>query len=162
MNDTQLSLSDQTDLNTLVIGGLLGAGCSRRVHIFLPDMSKVVKIQTGPFNFDNVREWDLWLNSENFPLRKWLARCHTISAHGRVLIQERTYPCPDFMLPKEVPAVLGDLKPGNWGFVFRGGKKVLVCHDYANLKTVNPLQTKLKMRKAEWHSLREKGYLEDR
>lgn len=152
--------STQTDINTLVIGEKLGSGCSRDVFAFLPDMSKVIKVQTSAFNFDNVREWDMWLNSENFPLRRWLARCFTISKHGRVLIQERTYPCPDFMLPDEVPSVLGDLKPDNWGFVVRGGKKVLVCHDYANLKSVNPFSLKLKMVKAKWHSLREKGYLE--
>ena len=80
---------------------------------------------------DNMAEMALWNNISRgkcyHKMRRWLAPCHNISFGGIALIQQRTTPCPQHLLPKRVPHWITDIKSSNGGLL--NGK--FVFHDYA-------------------------------
>ena len=130
------------DLRSLCLGDKLGNGISRNVYVWLPNPKYVVKVEDRGGYFQNTGEWELWGRASG-KLKKWLAPCKSISGCGIFLIQKRTYPTHEKLLPKKVPSILTDLKEENFGHLENGR---LVCHDYGFLK-----EQKFKMKKAEWY-----------
>jgi hypothetical protein len=113
------------------LGDEIGSGGSRRVYEHPFDETKVIKVAVAG-KLENVYEWMIWCDA-NKAQRKWLARCHFLSKHGMVLIQERAQPLPqDYKLPKKLPSFINkDTKPHNFGLI--DGR--LVCVDYALART---------------------------
>lgn len=115
-----------SELAGFMIGEKLGAGCHRDVHVFLPDTTKVIKIDRSGNYFANVSEWSLWSEVCETKAAKWFAPIFGISRGGLFLVQARTTPCDK--LPKKLPSFFADIKRANFGRL--DGR--LVAHDYAN------------------------------
>lgn len=114
------------DMSDMFIGEFIANGQSRDVYAFAMDPKYVVKIdRSGHFN--NVSEWDVWINSPE-EHKRFLAPCLKISQCGRLLIQERTSPVTLEEMPEVIPGFFTDTKLQNWGKI---GDNI-VCHDYAN------------------------------
>lgn len=103
------------DLADLVLGAKLGEGVDRETYEYglAPD-DYVVKVQRGEYDWQNIAEWQLWVNAPP-KLRKHLAPIMAISRGGRVLVMARCEPCPTHLLPKRMPSVLSDLHADNIG-----------------------------------------------
>lgn len=135
---------DTEAVSRLFLGEHLGSGVSRHVYTYRPQPKKfVVKVEYADCDFQNVAEWELWCNAKA-SLKKWLAPCWDISPCGKALLQERAEPCPTHLLPKRVPAVLGDLHKANFGII--EGRVVLMdygrhlaLHLAANVKAMKEL-----------------------
>lgn len=137
------------DLFDLVIGPQIGSGFGRLVFEYLPDKSKVIKVELKKESFQNVIEWETWEHCKDTSLRSFLAPCHSISGYGSILIQTRTLTPPkSFKWPKRMPAFLCDFKHQNYGLIGRR----LVCHDYGLLSGRESLRTKA----ARWWSTEDK------
>lgn len=140
----------QLEFNDLMLGPYLGGGVARKVYVFAPDPTKVVKLEMTQRQFQNVSEWQLWDETQwgvHQELRRWLAPCFFISHSGSVLIQGRTYPL--HQMPAEVPTIFTDLKPCNWG-AYEGHP---VAHDYGrNMVMPRGLNGGRRLKKAEWHT----------
>lgn len=145
------------ELLSLIRGDMVACGTHREVYKFLPDTSLVIKIEREGYKFDNVTEWEIWSELCKTPYSAWLASCQTISPNGVVLIQERTSPVPEAMLPKMIPSIFRDTKEENWGLVIRNGKKLFVCHDYAHSRLLN-VPKKVRLVPAKWHDPSYKGW----
>lgn len=129
------------DAFNFLLGDYLGSGGSRDVYVYSLDKTKVIKIErSNDRQFANIFEHEFWLdNMFDESVYKWLAPCISISAGGRILIQERVSPLPlDYKFPKKLPTFLTDFKRSNFGLL----KGKLVCIDYA--LTINHPKTKLK------------------
>ena len=138
MNPNQLN-----DLKRMLLGEHLGAGQYRQVYANRLDPNTVVKIEEDDGCFHNVLEWNIWREVEHMPaLAPWFAPCHHISPCGLILIQSRTTPIQARDLPKQIPNIFTDLKPGNWGWL--DGKPV--AHDYA----LHILNLTSRKRKVTW------------
>lgn len=109
-----------------IVGDKLGEGEHRRVHIFKPDPTKVIKIDYSGNHFANISEWNVWSEAVEMGLGKWFAPIHGISENGHFLVMSRTEPC--LKLPKRLPNFFSDIKRANFGRL--NGR--LVAHDYAN------------------------------
>ena len=84
------------------------------MYIFAPDPTLVIKFEVEPKSFQNVYEWHTWDRVKEYkPVAKWFAPCVNISECGTILLQKRTTPVPNKMLPKKVPAFFIDLKRSN-------------------------------------------------
>lgn len=115
------------ELSRLCLGQLLGEGAFRRVHVWQPDKTLVVKFELQSQDFHNVFEWETWRKAIGTPLERWLAPVVEISPCGTILLQKRTEPIQTQReMPKRIPALFKDVKASNWG---RLGKRI-VCHDY--------------------------------
>lgn len=138
------------DLCAMIIGGEIGKGVARTVYEYLPNASNtVIKVEEGAQSFQNICEWETWLNLNGTGWgKRWLAPCIRISSSGVYLMQERTTPPgPGFKWPKQLPWVLTDRKKQNFG-IFKGR---LVCHDYGTLHVGMAKGAPLtRMGKAEW------------
>jgi hypothetical protein len=115
------------DLFYLLCGEVVGRGQYRTVYTSHLNPEWVIKKDSGG-NFSNISEWQLYDELRETKLGKWLAPVHWVSPRGLWLIQARTEPIQKKQIPKKVPALFADLKPGNWGML--DGKPV--CHDYGN------------------------------
>ncbi|WP_322884187.1 hypothetical protein U8C35_06550 [Sinorhizobium medicae] len=155
MSDRQSVLD--AELLNLVRGQLIGHGTYRKVYLYLPDTSLVIKEEATDYKFDNVTEWEVWRELQNTKYADWLARTLTISPNGTVIMQERTSPVPEAMLPKMIPSIFADTKAENWGMVVRNGKKLIVCHDYAHSRLIN-VPKKIRLVPAKWHDPSYKGW----
>lgn len=120
------------DLLRMHVGRPIGRGQYRDVFEHL-DHRYVIKLENRSRSFCNVIEFELWHASAGTKLRRWLAPCIDISPNGGWLLQGRTTPLPGGKLPANVPSVLADLKPDNWG-IYEGR---VVCHDYGNNLTLD-------------------------
>lgn len=121
------------DIVDFLIGKNLGNGETRKVYDCSFDPNNVVKIEIpnrDDFQFDNVAEFQLWINLRTrFPeYAKFLAPCIRLSCASRILIQKKTTPIDKKELPKSIPYFLADTHINNWGRI----GKFVVCHDYAN------------------------------
>jgi hypothetical protein len=114
------------------VGRRLGEGIGREVFEFIPDRSKVVKLETVTGSFQNIIEWETWHNLAA-KHRKWLAPCRFISPCGIVLLMDRTEPLRPGDIPARIPEWLSDLKRENYGIL--DGK--FVCHDYGTNLLLN-------------------------
>ena len=101
-------------LRDFLLGERLGFGVDREVYVYRPDPRLVIKLQVGEYDFQNVAEWNLWVNA-SAALRKHLAPVHDISPTGAVLLQARCEPCPEHLIPAKMPKVLADLHKDNLG-----------------------------------------------
>lgn len=134
------------DLAAFMIGEKLGEGEHRDVHVFLPDTTKVIKIDKSGTYFANVSEWTLWGEVHGTKLQRWFAPVFGISSSGLFLVQARTQPVGK--LPKRLPAFFADIKRSNFGYL--DGR--LVAHDYAHHQVFNlglPRKGKVEMREVE-------------
>lgn len=105
------------DFFGLIAGDELGRGIARRVHVFEPDPSLVLKFETPTHSFQNVQEWQVWDRIKDTKHARWFAPCVKISACGTVLLQKRAQPIAARKLPKRVPAFFTDMKSTNWGLI---------------------------------------------
>lgn len=110
----------------LMCGRRLGRGVGRKVYECRLDARFVIKCETGSQSFQNIVEWETWLDVKDTPERRWFAPCLDISATGGVLIMRRTQPASPRDHPKRLPKFLTDHKRTNYGIL--DGK--FVCHDY--------------------------------
>lgn len=115
---------------SLFLGKLLGQGVSRKVYEFRPwPGDYVVKVQTGESyedgDYQNIAEWALWQGAD-LKLRQWLAPCVLLGPGGGALLQVRCEPCPEHLIPKKIPKVLGDAHKANFGI----HKERVVVTDY--------------------------------
>lgn len=130
----------------MFIGRILGNGEYRVVFAYNEHpYDKVIKVESEGGKFANILEWEFWQQVQKYPTQsKWFAPCYRIASNGSVLIQARTEPIPESMLPKKIPAFMWDVKPSNWG-LWKGRP---VCHDYGNFSMVD--KNPWKLIKADW------------
>jgi len=134
------------DLLNLCTGEFLGCGNGRTVCVFAPDTSLVIKFEHAARSFQNILEWETWERVEECKnIACWFAPCVRISDCGTVLLQKRTEPLPDKLVPRMVPQFFTDLKRANWGLY----KHKPVCHDYGKHLLMEVGMT-TKLRKADW------------
>lgn len=134
------------DLQSLLLGKYLGLGIHRKVAVYKPDPSLVVKIAQECPNI-NVLEYEVWSMLQYADIGKWFAPCVRISDCGIFLLQKRveTRPCAEY--PKMVPSFFGDLKHANYGWL--DGR--FVCCDYAGfISTSASHKWSGRMKKADW------------
>ena len=132
------------DLKELVMGKALGYGIARKVGVFSPDPTLVIKCALNDPE-QNWIEWRIWQEiSEVKHLSKWFAPCVSISTCGMFLLQKRVEMGKKADYPATVPSFFTDLKYSNYGFL--NGQ--LVCCDYGSFIVTNGLSAKLK--KADW------------
>jgi len=117
------------------------------VFEFAPNPELVVKIETRNHSFQNVMEWEVWTEVQEYVASKWFAPCHSISPCGIVLLQSRTYELDKSQFPKKMPAFFSDLKYQNFGML----NKQIVAHDYGVSHLIEVGMTK-EMRVADWHN----------
>lgn len=111
-------------------GDQLGSGMSRTVFDHPHDRTKVIKMEDSITQFQNVREWEFWLDCAECPdVKRWLAPCYSISHSGTFLIMAKTTPLTAKQIPKTLPEFLTDHKAENFGML--DGK--VVCHDYGRI-----------------------------
>lgn len=116
-----------TELKSIIYGKELGSGVSRTVYEYLPDKSCVIKVEETAGWFQNIREWEMWKDSQMIKeITKWLAPVIDISPCGLLLIQKRVLPLRDKEVPTHLPAFLSDCKRDNYG-IYEGR---VVCCDY--------------------------------
>ena len=135
-----------SDFGHAFLGQRLGCGIGREVYEFLPDRSKVAKVETTTQSFQNIREWETWSELADTPHAKWLAPCRLISPCGIVLLMDRTEPVRERDMPARLPAWLSDLKRENYGIL----KGRFVCHDYGLNLLINHGAFAAKMVKRQW------------
>ncbi len=114
------------DLKDLLFGQFLGSGIHRKVGVFLPDTSLVIKCALETPNI-NILEDEIWMMVKDTNIAKWFAPCISISPCGMFLLQKRVETRPRNEYPKEIPSFFGDCKYSNFGWL--DGK--FVCCDYA-------------------------------
>lgn len=135
------------DLLGISVGEKIGRGLSREVFRYTPDKTCVIKVESDGDRFQNIIEWEVWRTVCDTPLAKWFAPCVEISPNGIYLIQKRTEPIPLSRYPKEVPALLGDLKKENFGYL----NNRFVCHDYGTMHiTAINASLNTRFRKTKW------------
>lgn len=120
-------LTQYEDLQSLVFGEILGIGVHRKVAVYKPDPTLVIKCAVETPNI-NTLEDEMWMMIRDTSIAKWFAPCVEISDCGMFLLQKRTEPCPKDKYPTKIPSFFGDLKYRNFGLL--NGK--FVCHDYAS------------------------------
>lgn len=136
----------KTEFIDTFCGKLIGHGYSRQVYEYKLDSSLVIKIETCinvSKYFQNVIEYDTWINIKDTDLSKWFAPCVYISYNGNVLIQKKTNPVKKY--PDMIPIFLTDTKKQNYGMY----KGKFVCHDYGTNNLIKYGFTK-RMKKADW------------
>jgi hypothetical protein len=139
----------------LMLGKQLGYGSSRKVYNLELDKHCVVKVETGPGNFQNIREWDLWNNVKDTVHAKWFAPCKRLSENGQILVMSKTEPPGPNDWPAEIPAFFDDIHKANFGMVqlldLRTNKEDwhFVCHDYGWNNAVRGGLSK-RMQKVDW------------
>ncbi len=77
------------DLLRLLVGDRIGRGCSRHVFALRNDESMVVKIERSSYDFQNIREYDLWEWASINAAVEWLAPVRCISPCGTGTGQSR-------------------------------------------------------------------------
>ena len=134
------------DMQSLLFGRLLGVGTHRKVCVFLPDTSLVIKCATeSPHR--NIIEGEVWCMVEDTNIGKWFAPCAGISACGMFLLQKRAEMRPRNEYPKEMPSFFGDTKYSNFGWI--DGR--FVCVDYTSyFSTSMSHRWSGRMKKAHW------------
>ena len=140
----QLPERVKTDLMDMFLGELIGSGESRDVYDCCIDDSIVIKLETRPGKFQNIKEWMVWEKVKGTKHEKWFTPCEFISANGRVLIQKKSEVINKKDFPKKVPSFLCDLKYENFGWL----NGHIVCNDYGTVGVEEELNGR--MIKAEW------------
>lgn len=114
------------DLLRILLGKSLGRGSARQVyrHPQRPDL--VIKVEDAGGSFQNVVEWTAWEQVKHTKWAKWFAPCLEISPTGVVMIQKLTQPLPKDLRTFQLPNLLSDFKPENFGML--DGQ--VVAHDY--------------------------------
>lgn len=141
----------------LLCGEKIGSGMSREVFEcrLLPGF--VVKVETDPYRFQNILEWETWNIVMETKAAHWFAECRWISPSGKVLVQERTRPASALELPEKVPVWFTDLKRQNWGMAkprmkcATPGREWPVCHDYGTGLMLQEGTTTRRLKKADWY-----------
>lgn len=124
-------MNEQTqykDLKDLLFEKVIGVGIHRKVGVFKPDESLVIKCATECPNI-NILEEEIWQMVKDTNIAKWFAPCVSISPCGMFLLQKRAEMKPKSEYPREVPSFFGDMKYSNYGWI--DGQ--FVCVDYAGL-----------------------------
>jgi len=143
------------DFAHLFCGEHLGGGIGRQVYVLLTDPTKVVKIETQAYSFQNALEWSTWKELSETKLSQYLAPCHFISPCGMALIQSRVQPLPTAAEEKaagtnvlkdvRLPRFLTDFKRGNYGIL---DGRVVAC-DYGTHLAIGYGATR-HLRKPDW------------
>lgn len=136
----------------MVVGDLLGYGVGRNVYVCETDPTIVIKIEDKAGSFQNVIEWETWLNVKCNPkVAKWFAPCRYISPNGAILVQSRTRPPAPHEFPDQMPRFLTDFKRTNYGVLGRQ----FVAHDYGT-NNLYLHGIALRMRKVSWWNLEDR------
>lgn len=115
------------DFANMFVGEKIADGSARDVFKYIPDPTKVVKVEVRGKSFQNISEWQFWEDFKNKKsVAKWLAPCHAISACGIFLIQEYARDLIPSEHPKRLPEFITDHKIENLGVI----DDRLVCRDY--------------------------------
>jgi hypothetical protein len=139
-------LSQYEDLIDLLFGKALGFGIHRKVGVFLPDESLVIKCAIDCPNI-NILEEEIWQMVKETDISKWFAPCVGISQCGMFLLQKRVETRPKNEYPKMIPSFFGDTKYSNFGWI--DGR--FVSCDYAGyISTSMVHKWNGKLKKAEW------------
>lgn len=113
------------DLKSLLCGELLGEGVHRKVYVYRPDNTLVIKCATEDPT-GNIVESEIWYMVKDTSIAKWFAPIEYISRCGMFMLQRRVEHRPKNEYPKLVPKFFGDRKYKNYGWL--NGK--LVACDY--------------------------------
>lgn len=143
-----MQLPLENEIFETLCGPKIGSGMSRSVFECNLDSSVVIKIEdvTKGKYYQNLFEWQTWLEVRETPYAHWFAPCVSISNFGGVLIQKKTRkPRSKNAYPKKMPTFMGDFKYTNYGMY----KGKLCAHDYGrNLLMQHGLSSKKKV--VEW------------
>lgn len=134
------------ELEEFLCGRFLGGGIARKVYIYRPDDTFVIKIaEDKGGQSHNIIEWKIWDELKQVKsASKWLAPIVDVSDCGKYLIMKRAERGRKEDYPKMVPHFFTDMKYDNYGFI---GKQ-LVCVDYANFIITKGFKFMLK--KSDW------------
>lgn len=139
-------LMQYEDLKGLLFGKVLGVGIHRKVGVYLPDPTLVIKCAIECPNI-NILEEEIWQMVKETDAAKWFAPCVDISPCGMFLLQKRVEQKPKSEYPKYVPSFFGDMKYTNYGWL--NGQ--LVCCDYAGFfSTSMSHKWSGRLKKADW------------
>lgn len=140
------------DSCALFCGAMLGVGTARIVYEFLPDPTKVVKVETAAQSFQNAIEWVTWNQLRETRFEQYLAPCHSISPCGIAMVMSRVEPLPpeddDRLKGLRLPAFLTDFKRENYG-IFEGR---IVAADYGSNLSINHGAFASRLRRVKWRS----------
>lgn len=139
-------LAQYEDLKELLLGQVLGVGIHRKVGVFNPDPSLVIKCAIEYPNI-NILEEEIWMMVKETDIAKWFAPVVSISPCGMFLLQRRVEVRSKREYPKLIPSFFGDLKYSNYGWL---GDQ-FVCCDYAGfIATSMTHKWSGRMKKADW------------
>ena len=145
MNDID-RLTQYQDLGDLILGETLGIGIHRKVGVFKPDPTLVIKCALECPNI-NILEDEIWTMVKDTSIAKWFAPVVAISQCGMFMLQQRIEKRPRSEYPKLIPSFFGDQKYSNYGWL----KGQFVCCDYAGFISCSMSHKwSAKMKKAEW------------
>lgn len=134
------------DLQSLLFGQLLGIGIHRKVGVFKPDPTLVIKCALECPNI-NALEYEVWQMVKETGIARWFAPVASMSPSGMFLLQERVERIAKKDYPKMIPSFFSDQKYSNYG-LWRGK---FVCCDYAGfISTSMSHKWNDKMKKADW------------
>lgn len=136
----------QNELSGFVIGEKIGSGIHNDVYTYCLDNKYVIKVAKGSDGrFMNLLAAKIWFDVvEHKAVAKWLAPIEAVSGHGKYLIQRRTKPVKQVLLPKNIPSFFTDLKIQNFGSL----GNTVVCHDYGCINLTGQLTRR--MQNASW------------
>ncbi len=130
MKPYDMSDACKRDLIGAIFGDHLGGGASRQTFIYEPNTNYVIKLEDRARWFQNIQEWNTWMEVKDTKHAKWFAPCAWISPCGTLLLQKRTEAVCAKGVPGKIPDYFTDLKLANFGLL--NGR--FVCHDYGIIK----------------------------
>lgn len=137
-----MSETCRRDLVNAIFGERIGKGASRETFVYEPNPKYVIKLEDRGHWFQNIQEWNTWLEVKDTKHAKWFAPCQWISPTGTILLQERTTVVARRDVPTKIPEYFTDLKLANFGWLGDN----FVCHDYGIIKLADIALKKSKLR----------------
>lgn len=136
-NFDEVTKHHKTSLNDMLVGDVIGEGCTRAVYEYLPDPSLVLKVELSEgFAHANVMEYQIWnavwLDKD---MSQYFAPVTWISSCGHYLLMKKCKRYDyfrDMRRPNKFPAWLGDTCNFNFGWLFdpKTEEHSFVCLDY--------------------------------
>lgn len=129
----------------MIFGRKISNGSSRDVYEYLPDPTKVIKIEMDAGSFQNIIEATIWRELAETKFAKYFAPVRYLSDNGLYLVQDRCDVINDKRrMPEKLPHFMTDRKMQNYGLLDGG----IVCFDYGTMVLTQGFTER--MTKANW------------
>jgi hypothetical protein len=131
------------DLYSMIAGEKLGVGIYRKVGVYIPDLTLVIKVSEDE-PIANFLDYRIWEELKDTAYAKWVTPCVQISKCGVFLLQKRVEHRAKSDYPKMIPPFFMDTKYKNYGWI---GNQFVGC-DYSGFSITNGFNGRMK--KADW------------